>query len=252
MIILNNKEENFFAAHIADLHDRCFERNIVTHSGFLDLKEQTAVRAMLRGFSVRAELFGGYPDAERKALFFLPDYAADCFGDYMEILEASHSPAETVSHRDYLGALTGLGITRSSIGDILVSENSAQIFIFRGMEDFLLQSFEKAGRHRLKARVLPLSDALPPAGCAKEVCDTVASLRLDSVVSAAFSVSRRAAAEAIASMKVAVNDEIVTKCDKTVANGDKIRLRGKGRAFLKESSGRSRKGRIFVKFDVNV
>ena len=86
----------------------------------------------------------------------------------------------------------------------------------------------------------------------KEVCDTVASLRLDNAVSAAFSISRSTAAEAIGAMKVALNDEIVTKCDKAVCEGDKIRLRGKGRAFLKEVSGKSRKGRIFIKFDVNI
>ena len=247
-----NTDGNYFEAHIADLHNRCFERNIVTHSGFLDLKEQTAVRAMMRGFSVRAELFGGFEDAERKALFFLPDYEEDCFADYMEILEVSHSPRETVSHRDYLGALMGLGITRANIGDILVSENSAQIFIFRDVETFLLQSFEKAGRHKLSARVLSLGEVNVPKLSVKEVCDTVASLRLDNAVSAAFSISRSTAAEAIGAMKVALNDEIVTKCDKAVCEGDKIRLRGKGRAFLKEVSGKSRKGRIFIKFDVNI
>ena len=71
-------------------------------------------------------------------------------------------------------------------------------------------------------------------------------------VSAAFSISRSTAAAAIGAMKVALNDEIVTKCDKAVCEGDKIRLRGKGRAFLKEVSGKSRKGRIFIKFDVNI
>ncbi|MCD8008041.1 MAG: RNA-binding protein, partial [Clostridiales bacterium] len=67
--------------------------------------------------------------------------------------------------------------------------------------------------------------------------DTVPSLRLDAVAAAGFSASRRAAAEAIAAGKVAVNWRTVTKTDCPVAQGDRLSWRGRGGCGLLCTSG---------------
>jgi len=54
----------------------------------------------------------------------------------------------------------------------------------------------------------------------------------------------------IEAKKVFVNDLPTEKCDRQLKEGDKIRIKGFGRAFLSEIGSTSRKGRTFVKFEV--
>ena len=79
--------------------------------------------------------------------------------------------------------------------------------------------------------------------------DTVASLRLDSVLASMFSMSRGKAQEAIHMGLAAVNNRIVDKPDHFLSEGDKVSLRGKGKAVLKEVGGKSRKDRDCIVFE---
>ena len=76
--------------------------------------------------------------------------------------------------------------------------------------------------------------------------DTVASLRLDNVIASAFQLSRAKAADAIRAGIVFVNSMQVEKPDMQVEEGSKLVLRGKGKAFLREVGGRTRKDRITI------
>ena len=78
------------------------------------------------------------------------------------------------------------------------------------------------------------------------VNDTVASLRLDNVTASAFSLSRAKAAEAIRGGIVFVNSAQCEKPDMQVTEGDKLVLRGKGKAYLRQVGGRTRKDRIAI------
>lgn len=59
-----------------------------------------------------------------------------------------------------------------------------------------------------------------------------------------FRLSRGAAAEAVGRGLVAVNGSEASKPDAQVTEGDKISLRGKGRAVIGKTAGTSKKGRI--------
>ena len=80
----------------------------------------------------------------------------------------------------------------------------------------------------------------------KEIHDTVASLRLDSIISSGFRIGRSLAAQHIAAGRVAINGLPCTKSDKTVSEGDKISVRGLGKIKLAQVNGTTKKGRISV------
>ena len=80
--------------------------------------------------------------------------------------------------------------------------------------------------------------------------DTVASLRLDAVLSAAFGISRTKATEIIASGYVSLNHQVCLRTDKEVVEDSLLSVRGLGRAKLLEIGGLSRKGRSFIKIGV--
>ena len=77
----------------------------------------------------------------------------------------------------------------------------------------------------------------------------MASLRLDSIASAGFRISRGLAAEYIAAGKAAIDGLPCEKPDKILTEGMKISIRGLGRIKLTAINGQTKKGRISIIID---
>lgn len=249
-------DEGLLRARLLDKIRESTDGYCAAYTSFLDASSCVAAASLCRKERVRYELFGGYDDAERKICFILPEYAEglrDCFEkDELPlcILRAKNkNPAKALSHRDYLGSLMALGIKRETIGDIIACGNGADVITLPQTALYLAESFTKAGNCPIETEILPISALRTPTAKIEEKRDTVASPRLDNIVSAAFDISRSAAAEAIACGIVFVNDEPSEKADRQIARGSKIVLRGKGKVVLREFRGESRKGRLIVIFD---
>ena len=157
--------------------------------------------------------------------------------------------ARPLDHRDYLGSLVGLKISRDVIGDIIVSPNGADIVVLKSIAEFLLANYSQAGHTPLECEILPIDQIDIGVPTIKEKKDTVASLRLDNVVAAIFNFSRTKAQEAVKSGLVYLNNQQCLKPDKDVAEGDKVVLRGRGKAILKEVGGHTKKNRIYITID---
>ena len=140
----------------------------------------------------------------------------------------------------------GCGITRESIGDILVSENSCDFFVTEEIAEYILQNFDKAGRTSLQISAIPLDQVSLPEQSFSEIKDTVASVRLDSIISSGFRISRTAAAEYILAGKVALDGLPCEKPDKAISEDTKISVRGLGKLKLAQIGHTTKKGRISV------
>lgn len=270
-------DDKYFLAQIKDKIQQCQNQYCETHTGFLDIHQQYIAHALTKyEHDIQCIFYGGFEDAERRVLLCLPDYVnAEGFASAVGHLPKSDEGQEPawvqdleecqplrvirarkakgsrdLTHRDYLGSLIGLGIKRDMIGDILVRNDGADIIILKEIEDYLLFNYGKAGRTELTLEAVPISELIIPAGMSKEMKDTVASLRLDNIVSSAFGLPRSKASEAINHGIVFVNNVECQKVDYNVAEGDKIVLRGKGKAYLREVGGRSKKGRQYVTFEI--
>jgi RNA-binding protein YlmH len=241
------KEDTILAAGIEDKIRQCLEKDMVTNSTFLDMRQRTLAEAQCRQHTgLRYCFCGGYEDAERTTAVFLPDYAEAADHNPLALLRITRNGHRTLSHRDYLGALMGLGIKREMIGDILVREDGADIVIMKDMADFLLYNYEKAGQTSLKAEIVSIDKIMISESRFEEKRDTVASLRLDNLIASAFSLSRGRAAEAIESGSVFVNGLQSEKADRQIKEGDKLVLRGKGKVLLKAVGGVTKKDRVSI------
>lgn len=241
------KEDSIFLAMIEDKIRQCQENYMVINTNFLDMRQQSMVERLCRNQkSFRLEFYGGYEEAERRTALFLPDYAELEDNNPLALLRLSHDGYKELTHRDYLGSLTGLGLKREVIGDILVRKDGADVIIMKEIQEFLQYNYGKAGRAYLEVELLPVENILVPDNRFEEKKDTVASLRLDNVVSSAFSMARGRAAEAITGGIVFVNGIQCDKTDKQVKEGDKLVLRGKGKVVLAQIGGSTRKDRIFI------
>lgn len=117
------------------------------------------------------------------------------------------------------------------------------------MADFLRYNYDKAGRTPINVEIVPAGEAVTVKQEFKVITDTVASLRLDSVLSSAFGISRAKAQEAVRRGIVFVNSSLCEKPDCQVREGDRFVIRGKGKARLAETGGKSRKDRIYIKVE---
>lgn len=237
-------ERDEVTRRLQDLSVRCERAGIPTATAFLTEAEQTAARQWLRSCACRAEFFGGYPDAERKALFFLPDYLETLPEDALCAVQFQ-TYRERPTHRDYLGALLASGVRREWLGDILIDGETATVFCLPSVAAHLV-SVERIGRAPVRAAQLPLSAVQPPEK-KRQVCSfTVQSLRLDAVTANLFRIPRSAAAKHILAGLVKRNDEPCLKPDAPVQAGDVLSLRGYGKGRVLSLGGMSRKGRCFL------
>ena len=190
---------------------------------------------------------GGYQGAERNILLFLPDWMEPEMAESpLRCLRAAFRPEDRLSHRDILGSLMGMGIVREKVGDILVSPESADLIVLDTVADFLLSSWNSAGRARLTVTEIPAAHLHIPEVRYEEIRDTVSSLRLDAVCSTGFRMARGRAADLISSGHVQVNWRACTKADKLLSAGDTVSARGFGKFQLAEVGGVTKKGRTAI------
>lgn len=254
----NRKDEKILAARIADQIGACENKYMITYTEFMDLHQRSLAESVIRdtGFR-RYGFYGGYSEAERTIAVFLPEYiGTDSPEDYfranpeddpLTLIRFTHGKVgKELTHRDYLGALMGLGIRRDVTGDILVNSKGADAIVLHSIADFIEMNMTSAGRSSLSAVQTGIPDLVVPEQHFEERNVSVASLRLDNLLSAAFSISRSSAAEAVRSGLVFVDGIEMSKPDHQIDAGARIVLRHKGKAILSEIGRMTSKNRIHV------
>lgn len=195
-------------------------------------------------------VFGGYPEAERKMLVVLPDYFDESFliseDSPITCVHATFFQADHLSHRDILGALMGIGIKRETVGDICIGKGFCDFFVTTEIAKYILDNLSDAGRTKLHLESIPLANATLPEPEIKEIKDTLASLRLDSVISSGFRIGRSLAAQYVSAGKAAIDGLPCEKPDKSVSEGAKISVRGLGKICLASVNGQTKKDRISI------
>ena len=237
------EEDRLLLARIYDKLTHGAERDFFACTGFLSPREQAMTRRMLP--SLPLVFFGGCDGAERRMACYLPEYldasALTEEDSPLVCLRATFYQGDSPSHRDFLGALIGAGISRENIGDICVGKGFCDFFVTASVAPFLLQSFTGAGRTHLHLEQVPLTQVQVPDPEVKEIRDTLASLRLDSVISAGFRIGRSLASTYVTAGKAFIDGLPCEKPDKPVSEGCKISVRGLGKIKLAKINGTTKK-----------
>lgn len=252
------EKEVLFSRYI-DKRNEADEYSMITNTNFLSVDERDELVSLLRRdkLPVKVYFYGGFFEAERCVAVFVPEFyqTADGIVSYFDechednplcAVRAEKDKFTAITHRDYLGALMGLGIKREMLGDILTDENGAYIICFKSIAGYICENLTKSGRASLQCSVTDVSDIQLAEEKCTEKFHSVASLRLDNLLSAGFNMSRTKCTDAIIKGIVYVNSFKVVKPDMTVRQGDKIVLRGKGKVVLSQIIGENRKGRINI------
>jgi RNA-binding protein YlmH len=243
-------EEKLFIARINDLIEQVCRDHTAQNTGFLDPREQQLFLYTVKDATdIRIALSGGYRDAERRVGVIYPDYVAeqDLELPLGLVVITSADDFSRIKHRDVLGAVLSLGIKRSNVGDIVLLQDTAQVIALKNMTEFIAQNLAQIGGLKVTAVSIETSDIVLPEQRVKEIKTTVSSLRLDSVASTAFGMSRSKILPYIKGERVMVNWQVITKPAHVIEPGSTVSIRGRGRARLEEVQGKSQKGRVKVR-----
>ncbi len=241
-------DSQLIRARIEDTYNLCTRSCVPHFLGFLTESEAAVADEMLKKFGADYRFWGGYEQAQRTMLVCLPDWCDA--PDYPIVsVTVKFRECDKLGHRDFLGSLMSLGITRESIGDILVESGRAVLFLNDDIADYVISQIYKIGRVGVTLSK-GFEEPLPEIGKLISMFCTVASLRLDCVVSALAGVSRNVACEMIETGLVSVNSIVCEKVTRIVAAGERITIRGKGKFLTDDVSATSKKGRIIFKYSV--
>lgn len=277
-------KDKLLAGRIADLSRQCWNGDYLTHTNFLSASELAEFYQMpghrhspgLNTFNgVPYIVFGGREGSDRAIVFFLPSYMDgeqlirdELSGDGSISLVCARpvNPgfADPLTHRDYLGALMNLGIDRSMTGDILVNQHDpedgqrpqetgrshprgmAYIFCAENVAELIAGELTRVKHTTISCQILP------PSACDlepdfRELTGTVASIRLDSIITMVWHLSRGKAQALIQGEKVTVNGRLITSSSFEPGENDRVSVRGLGKFIYLGDEGSTRKGRLRAK-----
>lgn len=220
------------------------KNNSCSFYDFFDPASCEKISDIIKEYSeIECSFYGGYDYAERKMLSVYPKGYEPGEEEYaISILEFKKSGE--ISHRDVLGSLMGLGISREKTGDIIFADENISIILKENIADYVLMNLIRIGNcevHLEKTDAYKISAAEPEG---KELDVIVASMRADGIISAAFKISRSLSLQYIKAERVKVNHELLTKQAKELKAGDIVSVRGKGRMEIIKEAGKTKKGNI--------
>lgn len=189
---------------------------------------------------------GGYTGAERSILAVYPDYYFFDEKEESPISVVEITGALESTHREYLGAVLGIGLRREKIGDILVHENLCQMIVRKDISDFIVFNLEKVGKNKVRVKEIPLGDISPVEHEFDSLRITVSSPRLDSVVSEVYNLSRSSAVKIINSSSARVDYEVIENPSYFLKEGSLVSVRHYGRFLVDEFGGKTRKGKLVL------
>lgn len=226
----------------------CYEKGKPYISNFLTPQEQDIYLLEAKKYpQLTLKFDGGMDNAEyQKAIITLNGVEID---NEITVLKISYnSKYLSLTHRNILGSLIHLGISRNRIGDILCESDCAYVAICNNLVSFIKDNLTTIHHQEVKVEEYHEKVTLEDKGIEKTIF--LQSPRLDSVIAMAYNISREDSLDLIKRELVKVNQKIVIKAFQNLKPCDIISVAHKGRIKIIDDSTTSRSGRIVMKIKI--
>ncbi len=207
-------EDKMCLSHVLDKIDILNLRGKIEYTDFLDMYQISLVENFLKKIKYEKYiLFGGYEDSERKILILYPEKYNNSMieKNYTKILkiiriELPEEEYGKYTHRNYLGGIIKLGLKREKVGDILVSQDGADIIVVNDFAQILSKELHSLTRfENSNILIEEIYNLRKKEIKIEEVSIIVPSLRLDNIVSDLSKTSRSKASQIIEQERVFIN-----------------------------------------------
>lgn len=240
---VTDSEDKLFLSKMCDIAVKSINTGRTMYTRFLNPGQ----RLMLEDrFSAETKIsyFGGYEDADRTVA---------AFGEKPEnsefpicALKITAKNKAVYSHRDYLGSLLSLGISRELLGDIVINDEFAVIFCTADISEFIIMNLSRVASATVKLEYVDDLSELDIKRHFKELSLTVSSMRFDCVLSTVCGKSRSETAALIGQGMACINHSPSKNTSARISSGDTLSLRGFGKFIVETDNTVTRKGRIHI------
>lgn len=248
-------EDEKLIKRFSDLAEQSYQNNTFYFTDFLSPSDASLVYRAVEGNHgdyPDISVWGGADGCERVMIRFGNEeefgYSVPFPIRIIRIEPLIKKFAEELSHRDFLGALMNLGIERDIIGDIVVKDKTAYVFVAERIAEYICEGLDKV-RHTSVKCILP--DELP-----KEVQPElelteliVSSVRMDSIVAKLYHLSRNQSLELFRKRLILVNGRVYENNSGTPKEGDVIAVRGYGKFIYKRIAYDTKKGKQAIEVE---
>ena len=247
-----HRREHPFVERCLDWKQQVIDRYQEVITPFLTPREQEILTQLMKNEpALMFRVDGGLEEAERcrmqLGLAEMIEFQSPIPIAFLRIV--SHS-GKRLKHQQVLGSILGLGVDRNQIGDLYPHAAGCDLVVAEEMSDYIQFHLERVGREKVRVEEISRDQLIREEPVIQIRKVLLSSLRLDTVVSGGFQVSRKKAANFIRTEKCSVNWKIEDNPSAQVEEGSLLSLRGHGRIRLIAVEKETKKGKFFVRFGV--
>lgn len=251
-----SNEDLILKKRLLELAEKAYNQGTYTFTNFLGLAEQDVLSRLEREMHyVPKTLYGGAEGCQRVMVRFgNEDLCGYDLPFPIVCLKAAPSApkyANKLTHRDLLGALMNLGITREQLGDIVLRDNTAYIFATEKIAPYIADNLTKANHTQLTVSVV---DELPEGALftlETRQC-VVSSQRIDGVVAHIYKHSRSQVNELFRAGKIFLNGRCCENTSAVLKDGDTVSVRGEGRFIYRGAVRTTKSGNLSIEIDIYI
>lgn len=247
------KEEHVFVDQILSFKEQVIEMHSHKLTDFLDLREQLILNSIIGSQSeCLVSFFGGRDNSERKRALLYPSYYTPTNDDFSLVAYEINYATKFVSlsHRQILGTLMSLGMTRAKFGDILLKNETIQFILEEEVAIFVENNLISIGKSPIKLTRIPFEQLVEVEDDWQPKSGSVSSLRLDVLLSEFYNISRQKAQMIIKAEHVKVNQKTIDSTSFICGEGDLLSVKGFGRGMLHSVDGMTKKDKVRISYGI--
>ncbi len=243
-------EEQQLLKRFSELAEQSYQNSVYYFTDFLSVTDVSLVYQVAE--ESEFTLWGGADGCERVMIRFgNPEefgYETPFPIQLLKVEPLIKKFAEEITHRDVLGALMNLGIERDTVGDIVVKDKTAYVFVVERIAEYIRENLGQIRHTHVRCQVLEeMPEAVTPQLEGVELI--VSSIRLDAVISKLYHLSRNQALDLFRKKLVLVNGRVFENNSGSIREGDAVAVRGYGKFIFRGLQYDTRKGKRAVAVD---
>ena len=246
-------DEKQFIDRVLDWMDRVENNYSVVTTYFLNPREVEILESLANKRELQIFSTQDIAQTELTKIIIAPEFYQLDVADFdlalLEILYAKKF--YQLKHSQILGSFLGqTGIRRSELGDIILSEGRAQVFVSKHLLESFQNNIKKIGSATVQFVEKPFEELIETEAASVMKVVLVSSMRIDKIIASTFEISRNLAVNMLQSRKVKLNYLEIEKKDFTVEQGDLISVRGLGRIKILRILGETKKGKQKIECEI--
>lgn len=225
----SEKEDKIFASNILDKINKYDKTGTLITTNFLDMNEFKISVELLNKFKMQYKVFSLEDILERKCIALLPEYDDNYDFSCVSCIKVIPNKNSKLLHKDYMGSIYNIGIAQDMIGDIIVFEDYAYIFLMSKVLEFVLLNYIQVGNSKINIEVMDFNNLEDIKHNFEDINIIVPSNRIDTVLSHVYKLSRSEVENKILKNELYINSKCITSKTYILKQNDIVAFRRCGK-----------------------